>query len=214
MGKLVQGVGINDANYSVLIMERLEERLPNGHQKQKLIWSCPYYNKWRGMLERCYSKKCKVKRPTYRGCSVWEEWLLFSNFRRWMILQDWEGMQLDKDILLSGNKIYSPETCVFISGKVNNFIIDSRGARGKHLLGCSWDKYAELFKAEVNNPFKGKRVNLGRYETELEAHLAWKKRKHEYAIELANSKYVTDNRVRQILLTKYENHTIVEGWCK
>lgn len=212
--KLVQGVGNNDAGYSVLIMERLEERLPNGQRKQKLVWSCPYYNKWRGMLERCYSKKCEVKHPTYKECTVCKEWLLFSTFKKWMITKDWEGRQLDKDVLLNGNKIYSPETCVFISGKVNNFIINSKGARGRYLIGCSWDKYAGLFKAEVNNPFKGKRVNLGRYKTELEAHFAWKYQKHLYSCQLANSEHVTDERVRQVLLHRYENYTIVEDHLK
>ena len=214
MSKLVQGVGTNDADYSVLIMERLEERLPNGQRRQKLVWSCPYYNKWRGMLERGYSKKCKEKNPTYQDCSVSEEWLLFSNFRKWMTTKDWEGMQLDKDLLLEGNKVYSPETCIFISGKINNFIIDSKGARGKYLIGCSWDKHVGLFKAEVNNPFKLKRINLGRFNTELEAHLAWKKQKHLYSCELANSEYVTDERVRKVLLHRYENYNIVEDHLK
>lgn len=212
--KLVQGVGINDAEYVIQTSIRLEERLANGQRKQKVTWSCPYYVKWSGMLERCYSTKTQEIHPTYKGCTVCKEWLTFSNFRKWMVTQDWEGMQLDKDLLFKGNKVYSPETAVFVSNKINNFILTSGGARGNYLIGCSWDKSSESFKAEVNIPSLGKRINLGRYNTEIEAHLVWKKRKHELACELADSEYVTEPRVAEALRSRFVNYNVIEDWCK
>jgi hypothetical protein len=207
--KLVYGVGINDADYVVTKEEYLEKRLPSGRRKKKLIWACPYYRRWRNMLERCYSDKCQIDYPTYKVCSVYKEWLVFSNFRKWMVLQDWEGMELDKDVLWEGNKVYSPEYCVFIHKKINNFLISSGAARGDYLLGCHI-RDSGSFLAQCNNPFIGKQTQLGLFSTDLEAHLAWKYQKHLYSIELANSEYVTDDRVKEILLHRYENYNTLE----
>lgn len=57
MGRLVHGVGINDAGYTVEKRERLSGR-------RKVIWACPYYVKWKNMLLRCYSKNIKRKDQT------------------------------------------------------------------------------------------------------------------------------------------------------
>ena len=133
--RLVNGVGVNDADY---VVEKLETTgYVNGKQKQKLVWYCPHYRAWRGMLSRCYSAKYQEKQPTYIGCSVSEEWLTFSNFKAWMEKQKWEGMHLDKDLLIEGNKIYSADTCVFVSPLVNTFINDQMAKRGEWLIGVS-----------------------------------------------------------------------------
>src|SRR5690606_1832927 len=126
--KLVCGVGVNDADYAIQKFETIG--YVDGKQKQKLVWGCPYYRTWANMIERCYSDKTQNKNPTYKGCSVSEEWLTFSVFKNWMEKQDWEGNQLDKDLLFEGNRLYSPETCVFVSPMVNKFIIDRGAARG------------------------------------------------------------------------------------
>ena len=92
--KLVYGVGVNDAYYSVYKYE-------NG----KIVWQCPYYRTWKHMLSRAYSDKFKKKRPTYQDVTVCEEWYSFMCFRAWMVEQDWKGKQLDKDLLVQGNKM-------------------------------------------------------------------------------------------------------------
>ena len=78
--KLVYGVGINDADYVVQKKETVG--YVNGVRKQKIVWECPYYRVWKGMLKRCYSPELQERQPTYKGCSVSKEWLTFSNFRR------------------------------------------------------------------------------------------------------------------------------------
>lgn len=77
------------------------------------------YVAWQNMLQRCYDPKCHVKRPTYIGCSVCAEWHNFQNFAKWMSKQNCEGKQLDKDIKVEGNKVYSPETCMFVTPAEN-----------------------------------------------------------------------------------------------
>ena len=212
--KLVYGKGKNDSTSYVYKNKPTGEHYPNGKKKYRVVWRCPYYRKWTAMLERCYSERFQKGNPTYKDCFVCEGWLTFSNFKRWMALQEWEGYELDKDLLFGENKGYSPETCVFVHEKPNGFINDYGNGRGEWLLGVSWCTTKKKFVAQCRNPFKSegdtRQYYVGSYGSELEAHLAWKKRKHEYSCELANSKYVTDERVGKILLHKYENYTVLE----
>jgi hypothetical protein len=186
------GVATNDADYQVKV-----------NVNRKPIWCCPYYERWAHMLARCYSKEFQKTKSTYIGCSVCEEWLLFSNFKQWMEAQDWIGKELDKDILFEGNKVYSPETCVFVSSKTNTFMSDSRAIRGEWPIGVCYNKSRGKFKAECCNPFTLKKEFLGRFHCPQEAHNAWKRRKHELACELADSEYVTDPRVAAALRIRY-----------
>ena len=200
--KLVYGVGINDADYVVVKMETIGYE--NGKIKQRMVWSCPYYRAWKSMLRRCYSAKLQEKYPTYAGCSVSEEWLTFSVFKSWMEEQDWEGMQLDKDILFNGNKVYSAETCAFVTSVVNNFATDCGAARGEWMIGVNWHKRDGKFRAICRNPFTKKQENLGYFTCEEEAHQAWLKRKLELAKDLAGVQ--TDERVAKALVERYTNY--------
>ena len=179
--KLVFGVGINDADY-------ITQPTVEG---TRVV--CPFYRKWKNMLKRCYSTKFQVTRPTYKGCSVAEEWLTFSNFRKWMVEQDWKGNDLDKDLLLEGNKIYSSKTCVFICRALNSLFNESSAARGKLPLGVS--NHGKNYQAHVNKD--GKLTYLGTFTTPEEAHAAWKKAK---ALIILNSLDLTnDIRVKEAL---------------
>ena len=194
--KLVFGIGVNDADYNVRETETVDG-------KQKIIWMCPFYRTWTSMLQRCYSEKHQSTHQTYKGCSVCKEWMIFSNFKAWMENQDWEGKQLDKDLLKEGNKVYCPEYCVFVDRKINMFVTDSGVARGEYAIGVCWDKNASKFLSRCRNPLTGKREFLGHFNTELEAHIAWKKRKHTLACMLAESEYCNDPRLTEALKTRY-----------
>ena len=199
--KLVYGFGINDADYVVVKLGTIEV---NGVRKRKRVWECPYHRVWHSMLQRCYSSKFQERNPTYKGCSVSEEWLTFSNFRRWMETQDFEGMQLDKDILFNGNKVYSKETCVFVSRVVNMFTTDCGASRGEWLIGVYWNKGVGKFQSRCRNPFTKKQEYLGYFNCELEAHQEWLKRKLEFATLLAVEQ--TDDRVAKALIDRYTNY--------
>jgi len=198
--KLAYGVGTMDADYAVKKYENWHE---NGCRKQKLLWICPFYMKWNSMLQRCYSEKFLEKYPTYRGFSVCQEWLTFSNFKAWMKKQDWERKHLDKDILFPGNKIYSPSTCVFIDPKVNTFITESNASRGEWLIGVCWHKAANKFISMCRDG-SGKRKHLGLFDTELESHKAWVEYKLKLAYQLAAEQ--SDERIAQALIARYENY--------
>lgn len=192
---ILYGVGLNDADY--LVSKSITE---NG--KSKRVWICPFYKTWKSMIVRCYSKKYQESRPTYYNCTVCDEWLVFSNFKKWMEAQDWQGKVLDKDLLVKGNKIYSHETCVFVDALVNSFINENGKIRGNHLLGVSWNPQCKKFLACCNNPFIKKCEHLGLYQSEIDAHLAWKSRKLELAIELGDK--ISDKRISDALRSRYE----------
>lgn len=202
--KLVYGVGINDADY---VTQRLETiGYVDGKQKKKTVWACPYYQTWKKMLERCYSAKLHERRPTYAGCAVSEEWLTFSRFKSWMEKQDFEGKQLDKDLLLEGNKVYGADTCVFVTQTVNSFTTDRGSDRGEWLIGVDWSKTAEKFRSRCGNPLTRKKEFLGYFTSEQQAHKAWLKRKLELAHELAAIQ--EDPRVAKALIDRYSKQYV------
>lgn len=185
----VYGIGVSDLDYKA-------HKFINGVHS-----ICAFYDTWKGMLRRCYDKKYQKKKPTYIGCSVCDDWLTFSKFKAWMISQDWKGKQLDKDILIKGNKVYSPQSCVFVSALTNSFTTERNSARGLHPLGVTFEKNSGKFVAQCRNPFSGKSEKLGRFFSDIEAHQAWKKRKHELACQLADLQ--TDERVANALRARY-----------
>jgi len=195
--KSILGVGINDSDYSTTISRKI-----NG--KKILVWKCPFYGKWLAMLSRCYSEKTLVRQKSYRGCKVCPEWHKFSVFREWMEAQDWQGKQIDKDIIAPGNKTYSPNTCAFVDRAVNMFLVNSSDAVGRHPLGVTWNKPRNKFLAQCNNPFNGKVEYLGHFDDPAKAHEAWRRRKHELACTHADEQ--KDLRVARVLRERFSEN--------
>ena len=148
------------------------------------------------MLNRCYSGKFQVGNPTYIGCSVAPEWLSFMVFRSWMIKQDWDGKHLDKDILVNGNKLYSPQNCVFIDSKTNNLLIDSAAARGDLPIGVSANGRGYQAKCSKD----GKRRQLGHYDTIEKASRAYK----EFKAEVNSGIFPTRDKLVDIKDNEFE----------
>lgn len=167
--KLVCGVGVNDADYVVC---------RNG------VIVCQYYRVWSGMLMRAYSDKFKKRCGTYSECSVCDDWLYFSKFKDWMQRQDWRGKELDKDLIVAGNKEYSPMFCVFVSKQINTFITENKTTKIK-LTGAFFHKKSGRYQASCKNPFTKKLVHIGLFDSEIEASLAWRAKKNEFAQALA-----------------------------
>lgn len=159
------------------------------------------YKVWKGMLERCYEEKTKEARPTYRDCSVISDWHNYQNFAGWYhknYPENKTSHHLDKDLKFIGNKIYSPDACMFVTPMVNTFITSRDALRGDLLVGVTVEKKSGRFVVKCNNPFTTTNEYLGCFVDEIEAHLAWRERKSELAYELA----MTQDReeVKQALL--------------
>jgi hypothetical protein len=88
------------------------------------------YITWQSMLQRCYDGKYQQKYPTYKECTVCDDWHNLQVFAEWFEENYKENCALDKDVLLKGNKIYNPENCTFIPQEINKLFIKSNQARG------------------------------------------------------------------------------------
>lgn len=189
--KLVHGVGLNDASYVTHRYEQVDG-------KQKLVWACPIYQTWKRMLKRAYCKAYHAERTSYEGVSVCREWLTFSNFAAWMMQRTWEGKQLDKDILVPGNKEYGPDMCAFVSSRINSLLTNCSTQKGESLIGVYWRAHERKFVARSRS--FGKSVWLGRFDTELEAHAAWQAFKADEIEREALG--LDDQRIAQSLLAR------------
>lgn len=89
----------------------------------------PAYNTWSSMIKRCYCEKYHKTRPTYIGCTVHPDWHNFQVFAAWYHDHYIDGYQLDKDINIKGNKVYSPETCLFVSPAANTIEAKAKSYR-------------------------------------------------------------------------------------
>jgi hypothetical protein len=147
--------------------------------------STKYHEIWIEMLRRCYSPKYIEKYPTYKGSEVCSQWHNFQNFARWVEENYYnigeEQICLDKDILIKGNKIYSPQTCVFVPQTINKLFTKSNKCRGNLPIGVS--RMDKKYRAccSVNK----KNISLGCYDTPEEAFQAYKNFKEKYIKEIA-----------------------------
>lgn len=156
---------------------------------------CPAYRAWRDMFNRAYNKNFHTKYPTYRNIKICEEWFSFMNFRVWWLENHEDNWQLDKDLLFIENKIYSPDTCIYIPQWLNLFTARNRVTRGQYPIGVYFEKSSGRFKAQCNNPITKKNENLGRYETKEDAYQAWLNKKTEFALVLKSEMDEIDTRI-------------------
>lgn len=143
---------------------------------------------WYDIFNRCYSEKYQLTKSTYKDCTVCDEWHNFQNFAEWFdenyYTIDNEFMNLDKDILIKGNKIYSPETCVFVSNDINMLFAKADKIRGKYPIGVHYDKERNKYKAFISK--YNKNVFLGRHDTPKKAFEVYKIEKEFYIKEIAD----------------------------
>ena len=142
------------------------------------------YATWTSMLQRCYYPKCLSRQPTYIGCSVYSDWLFFPTFNAWFDENYVEGWHLDKDLLVTGNKIYSHDTCIFVPPPINTLFNDNGRARGEYPIGVSLRKRTGKFQAQLN--IDGKVKHLGYFNTVEDAHRTYLIVKKENVIRMVN----------------------------
>ena len=161
------------------------------------------YVLWCHMLTRCYSDDFKKKNQTYEGCKCSENFKSYEYFYEWCNKQlgfGNDGFELDKDLLIKGNKVYSEYSCVFLPAEINLTLIKSTASRGEYLIGVSWSKKGGVFVARVGKN-KGKQEYLGLFNTELEAYNAYKTAKESFVKEQAEKwKSQIDPRAYEALM--------------
>ncbi|NRT78135.1 hypothetical protein [Clostridium beijerinckii] len=147
------------------------------------------YRTWVDMLRRCYSEKLQEKYPTYKDCIVCDEWLTYGNFKKWYIENyyeiDEERMELDKDILHKGNKIYSPSTCIFVPHSINSLMTKRKNDRGKYPIGVH--EVRGKFVANCSGGTRESKEYIGTYNTPEDAfYKGYKPHKEKFIKDKAN----------------------------
>lgn len=191
--KLVFGLGFNDRKYPASIGRVNTET----------------YRVWSRMLHRC-TNDCHIDHKSYIGTTCSDNFKNYSFFYEWCNKQIGFGnkdenrrsWQLDKDLLIKGNKLYSEDTCVFVPPKMNKLLIKSDAARGECPIGVSVHKTTRKYKASCGSAKQiGQDIYLGLFDTSLDAFLAYKTYKEMVIKEVANEyKEQIDPRAYQALM--------------
>lgn len=143
------------------------------------------YLRWHDMINRCYNEKFHERNPQYKGCTVCEEWLNYSNFKVWYDQNKIKGMSLDldKDILFKGNLEYSPATVVFVPHEINTLFVNCKKNRGDYPVGVHFDKSKDKYCAGM--AFMGEKIRLGRFDSVESAFARYKEYKEDFIIDMA-----------------------------
>ena len=161
--KLAYGVGFNDRKYPT--------RVKGKNTKQ--------YHLWYNLLARCCCPDVQKKHPTYIGCTVSENFKNYSYFYAWCQNQigfGQKGFQLDKDLLLKGNKVYSETSCLFLPRELNNLLTSSKQNRGNLPIGVS----VHQGRLAVRCCRKPAPHHVGLFDTVEEAFATYKQVKESY----------------------------------
>lgn len=193
--KKVFGVGINTSDRNTTLEYRNGKRI-----------RCPIYTQWKDMMRRCYDPKIHQKMPTYIGCTVGEEWIDFKYFIPWYEDQDPPpNYQLDKDLLIPGNKVYSPDTCILVPPHINLLLRGSQ-RQSQYPVGVHYrhNRYIAQCKQNYRN------IYLGSYSTVEEAHHAYS----QYKIKVVQQEIdqTNDPKLKQALynwITLLQNHQYI-----
>jgi hypothetical protein len=185
---LIYGIGEND----VMIPEFTNTRT---------------WRTWVGIIRRTDYRDPKWMKyhPSYEGCTLDPRWYKLSEFKKWIEQwEDYQNKEVDKDILIPGNKIYGPDTCLMVRPIVNSWFMPTNLENNGELpVGVSWNPSWKKNKSP--NPYKTqisligkKRIYLGVYATIEEASASYEKVRKEQIQILIETE--TDPRVIKAML--------------
>lgn len=146
------------------------------------------YKTWQNVFRRCYDPYYINKRLTYKTATVCDEWLNFQNFAEWYNKNYYElideRVELDKDLIKKGNKVYCPEYCSFVPQSINSLLNKSDKSKRQCTIGVSFHKDTDKYQSFVC--INGKQKRIGYFNTEIKAYMAYKKAKEEQIKIMAN----------------------------
>ena len=148
------------------------------------------YLKWCDMIKRCYNPYELNKHPTYIDCYVEEDLHNFQNFAEWYEKESYyckgEGLDLDKDILYKGNKVYSKDTMILAPHRINSLFIKCDSNRGEYPIGVNY--YPNYNCLAVRCQTLNKREFLGYFPLDkpFQAFYTYKIFKEDYIKQVAD----------------------------
>ena len=186
--QLIYGVGIND----IMIPEFTKTRT---------------WRTWCGIIRRTDKRDPKLLsqpgKEYYADCTLDPRWYELSVFKEWIEKwDDFENKEVDKDLLIPGNKIYGPDTCLMVRPIVNSWFKPNAG-KGGLPRGVSWNsgwkrgKSSNPYRAQIT-PIGGKRTGLGYYATIEEASAVFEKARKEQIQILIETE--TDLKVKNAMV--------------
>ncbi len=165
--KIIFGFGVNDYIGNIKDIEKT-------------------YKLWSSIIDRCYNNI--MKNIGYKDCTVCEEWKNLTDFKRWFDEhydpKTMQGWHLDKDILVKGNKVYSPSTCCFVPSEVNILFTKRQNKRGDCPIGVVYEKRINRFISSMTKNSEG--CYIGCYKSAEEAFNAYKKAKESHIKAIAD----------------------------
>lgn len=183
--KSVYGIGV--------VGDKYEVQQSNGKRTRE-------YAAWRNILKRSFNKEYKEKHPTYQNVTCCNDWLYYPNFYEWLHSQPnfekWhenKKWSVDKDILIKGNKLYSPETCCLVPQNINALFTKRDNCRGNCPIGVTYNKKSKRYWAQCENQLTNENSYIGAYDTELKAFEAYKNKKEYIIKQVAEVEFAKGN---------------------
>ncbi len=141
---------------------------------------------YRGMMVRCNPLDKTGSLSSYEGCSsLFRD---FQEFTEWCQTQygymyreeNGKFWQLDKDLYSIGNRLYSPETCLFVPQRINCLFTNQRQKKYDLPLGIIYKVKTDVMTKERSRPYesrcnnsKGRQLSGGFYADPIEAHFSY-----------------------------------------
>lgn len=183
----VCGIGITGNKYPT--------RINNKRLKEYAVWT--------DMIKRCFDNKSRKNFSTYKDVTCCEDWLLYENFYEWLHKQDnfdkWlngNRWAIDKDILIKGNKVYSPDTCCLVPNNVNSLFVKNDADRGDLPIGVH--KFRDKYCARCRNSLKNNiNEHIGVYSTVEQTFDAYKIFKENIIKCMAQIEYDNGNITKE-----------------
>lgn len=160
------------------------------------------YKRWSSMFRRCYSKIEEKRRSSYSDCEVHEDWFDFQNFASWLTANKYykDDYQLDKDLLVLGNKVYSAETCCLVPTQINNLLLDKKSKPKELPIGAKEDGRSGRFVAAMS--INAQNHHIGSFDTPKAAHKAYVAAKELHVKRIAKEwQGRIDERVYEALMS-------------
>lgn len=133
----------------------------------------PAFPSWANMVRKVIGKP-------YSGKSICPEWKSFAGFRQWADLFWSPGKKL---VLLPRETVYSPTTCVMVSGRAASVLLTLNAKPTDLPIGVTSLKIGKFVARgrDVN----GKLHHLGTFAGSMDAHRAWQAHKVKTLREMA-----------------------------
>ena len=179
-----------------------DDKWSSGYSKDGKTYHTKASAVWHAMRQRCGVGGSKKALPGYADCTISENFKDFQFFAEWcqtQVAYGQEGYELDKDVLVQDNRIYSENYCVFSPQELNSFLCVNSGPVSdlpKGITRCRNKYMARL--AAIGY--------LGVYSTPEEASQVYQNARNrelfKWLVRLQNKEFAVDSRVITALIER------------